>query len=52
MIQATEVLKYLLGWGNLLTGRLFIWDGLELRAEEICVEANSCCAACGTGKPR
>lgn len=52
MIQATEVLKYLLERGNLLTGRLFIWDGLESRSEEICVEANSCCAACGTGKPR
>jgi len=52
MIQATEVLKYLLGRGNLLTGRLLIWDGMESRAEEICVEANSCCSACGTGKQR
>ena len=50
MIQATEVLKYLLGRGNLLTNRLFIWDGMESRAEEICVEANSCCTACGSGK--
>ncbi len=49
MIQANEVLKYLLGRGSLLTGRLFIWDGMESRAEEICVEANACCSACGTG---
>ncbi len=28
MIQATEVLKYLLNKGELLTDRLFIWDGI------------------------
>jgi len=47
-VQANEVLKYVLGKGNLLTNRLFMWDGLESRAEEICIEANPCCAACGT----
>ena len=53
-IQATEVIKYLLGSGNLLAGRLFIWDGMEAHAEEICIERNPACEACGgmrTTKP-
>jgi hypothetical protein len=40
-------LKYLLGIGELLTGRLFIWDGMQAHAEEICVERNPGCEACG-----
>jgi len=46
-IQANEVIKYLLGSGELLTDRLFIWDGMQAHAEEICVERNSSCEACG-----
>ena len=46
-VQANEVLKYLLGIGELLTGRLFIWDGMQAHAEEICVERNPACEACG-----
>ena len=46
-IQANEVIKYLLGSGDLLAGRLFIWDGMEAHAEEICVERNPACEACG-----
>jgi adenylyltransferase/sulfurtransferase len=45
-IQANEVIKYLLGSGELLTNRLFIWDGMEAHAEEICVERNPACEAC------
>lgn len=45
-VQANEVIKYLLGSGDLLTGRLFIWDGMQARAEEICVERNPACEAC------
>ena len=33
-------------FGDLLTGRLFIWDGMEAHAEEICVERNPACEAC------
>ncbi len=50
MIQATEVLKYLLHDGRLLTNRLFLWDGLEAHAEEIIVERNLACPVCGKGK--
>ena len=46
-IQANEVIKYLLGSGELLTGRLFIWDGMQAHAEELCVERNPGCEACG-----
>lgn len=47
VLQANEVLKYLLGRGQLLTNRLFMWDGLQGHAEEICVERNPSCKACG-----
>jgi molybdopterin/thiamine biosynthesis adenylyltransferase len=46
-IQTNEVIKYLTGSGELLTNRLFIWDGLQAHAEEICVERNPACEACG-----
>jgi molybdopterin/thiamine biosynthesis adenylyltransferase len=46
-VQATEVLKYLLKSGDLLTNRLFIWDGLLARGEEIYAERIPCCPACG-----
>ncbi|MDO9327042.1 MAG: HesA/MoeB/ThiF family protein [Methanoregula sp.] len=45
-IQANEVIKYLTGSGRLLTGRLFIWDGMEAHAEELGVERNPACEAC------
>jgi adenylyltransferase/sulfurtransferase len=48
MVQATEVIKYLLHDGKLLAGRLFVWDGREARAEEICIERNPACPVCGT----
>ncbi|HNX17693.1 MAG TPA: HesA/MoeB/ThiF family protein [Methanoregula sp.] len=47
MIQANEVLKYLLGSGELLANRLMIWDGMTARAEEIAVVRNPACRSCG-----
>jgi molybdopterin-synthase adenylyltransferase len=49
-VQATEVLKYFLKTGDLLANRLFIWDGLQAHAEELCVEKNPRCGVCGDGK--
>jgi len=49
MVQATEVLKFLLGTGDLLAGRLLLWDGMQAQASEVCVERNPCCEACGDG---
>jgi len=45
-VQANEVIRYLLGSGELLTNRLFIWDGMQAHADEICVERNPACDAC------
>jgi adenylyltransferase/sulfurtransferase len=46
-IQSNEVIKYLTGTGDLLTNRLFLWDGMQSRAEEIRIEKNPSCEACG-----
>ena len=48
MIQATEVLKYLLGTGTLLENRLALWDGLSCRLEEIPVSRNPACEECSS----
>ena len=45
-IQATEVIKYLLGTGDLLTNRLLLWDGMSMHPEEISVERNLSCPSC------
>ena len=47
-VQATEVLKYLLKRGDLLTNRLFLWDGMQARGEEISMERNPGCVVCGS----
>ena len=46
-IQATEVIKYLTGTGDLLCGRLLIWDGRTARCDLIPVERNPGCPDCG-----
>jgi adenylyltransferase/sulfurtransferase len=49
-IQANEVIRYLLGTGDLLANRLLIWDGMSSRTEEIAVTGNPKCPACGSGR--
>ncbi|HUH78626.1 MAG TPA: HesA/MoeB/ThiF family protein [Methanoregula sp.] len=50
-VQATEVIKFLTGTGELLAGRLFMWDGLTGRAEEIAVGKDpGCKVCCGTNQ--
>ena len=51
-IQATEVIKYVLGIGELLTNKLLMYDGLRLKFTEFKVKKNSNCEHCGqlTGK--
>lgn len=46
-IQATEVIKYLLGIGQLLTNRLLMYDGLEAIFTEFTVNRNPDCDHCG-----
>jgi molybdopterin/thiamine biosynthesis adenylyltransferase len=47
-IQATEVIKYLLGIGKLLTDRLLIYDGLNVTFNEFIVKRNPGCDHCGS----
>jgi molybdopterin-synthase adenylyltransferase len=49
IIQATEVIKYLVGIGKLLTNRLLIYDGLDLTFTELTVHKNPDCDHCGSG---
>ena len=51
-IQATEVIKYLLGMGELLTGRLLMYDGLAMTFNEMKVKKDPDCPECGTGNAR
>ena len=46
-LQATEVLKYILGQGQLLTGRLMTYDGLAMSFREVKLNKNEDCAVCG-----
>lgn len=46
-IQATEVIKYITGIGNLLTGRFIIYDGLSSKFREVAIERDPKCGDCG-----
>jgi len=46
-IQATEVIKYITGLGELLTGRLLNYDGLAMKFTEFSVKRDPGCADCG-----
>jgi len=47
LIQATEVLKLILGEGKVLMGRLLIYEALEMEFESIKVLRDSDCPVCG-----
>ncbi|TSA47910.1 MAG: molybdopterin-synthase adenylyltransferase MoeB [Deltaproteobacteria bacterium] len=47
MIQATEAIKFLLGKGDLLTGRLLIYDALQMSFDEVQIKKNPKCPLCG-----
>jgi len=46
-IQATEAIKYLLGIGDLLTGRLLTYGALALKFREVPIRKKASCPACG-----
>ena len=46
-IQATEVIKYIVGIGELLTNRLLVYDGLNLKFTELKVKKDPNCKHCG-----
>jgi molybdopterin/thiamine biosynthesis adenylyltransferase len=47
MMQATEALKYLLDIGELLTGRLLVYDALAMTFRTVKVRRNPLCPICG-----
>lgn len=51
ILQASEIMKYILGIGGLLTNSLLIFDGLALNFRKLAVHRNSGCRACGTQPP-
>jgi molybdopterin/thiamine biosynthesis adenylyltransferase len=50
-IQALEAIKYLTGVGTLLTGRLLLLDGLELKFREMTVKRDPKCPDCRGVQP-
>ncbi len=46
-IEATEVIKYIVGIGKLLTNRLLIYDGLNLKFTEVKIQKDPNCEHCG-----
>jgi len=46
-IQATEVIKYIVGIGQLLTNRLLVYDGLNMKFTEFRVKKDPNCEYCG-----
>jgi sulfur-carrier protein adenylyltransferase/sulfurtransferase len=46
-IQATEVIKLLVGIGEPLIGRLMLYDALDMRFRELKVRKNPACPLCG-----
>ena len=46
-LQATEALKLLLGIGEVLAGRLLVYDALALQFQEFTFSRRSDCAVCG-----
>lgn len=47
VIQATEVIKYLLGIGEMLVGRLILYDAFNMSFEELKVRKSPSCPLCG-----
>lgn len=50
-IQATEVLKFIVKIGSLLTNRLLVYDGLNMAFTEFKLRKNSACDHCGPVQP-
>jgi adenylyltransferase/sulfurtransferase len=47
LVQATEVLKLILGIGNSLAGRLLLYDALDVEFRIFNVQKNEACPLCG-----
>lgn len=47
VLQATEVVKYITGEGDLLENEIFLWDGLKSSVEKIKTNKRPDCEVCG-----
>jgi len=47
VIQATEAIKYIIGMGTSLSGRVLVFEALDMRWMEVIVHRNPRCAICG-----
>lgn len=47
VIQATEAVKIILGQGNVLSGRLLLYDAMDMKFHEVKLRRDSSCPACG-----
>ena len=52
VLQATEVIKLVLGQGNSLAGRLLVYDALKTKFRELKLRRDESCPTCGTGVDR
>jgi adenylyltransferase/sulfurtransferase len=48
-LQATEVVKLILGIGEGMSGRLLLWDALDMRFRVVKLRRDPACALCGEG---
>ena len=46
-IQATEAIKFLLGKGELLNGRMLMYDALEMKFRTVAINRSARCPVCG-----
>ncbi|GMQ99427.1 MAG: molybdopterin-synthase adenylyltransferase MoeB [Zetaproteobacteria bacterium] len=47
LIQATETIKIILGKGTTLTGRLLLYDAMDMKFREVKLRRDPTCPACG-----
>ena len=47
-LQAMEAIKYLIGKGDLLTGKLLTYEALKMDFRKITIKRNCSCAVCGS----
>lgn len=47
VIQATEAIKIILGQGSSLSGRLLLYDAMDMKFREVRLRRDSSCPACG-----
>jgi molybdopterin/thiamine biosynthesis adenylyltransferase len=47
VIQATEVIKLVLGKGNILNGKLLLYDSLNMDFKKLNIQRNPACPMCG-----